>query len=116
MSRRVGPALSEWERERIIKLWEAGRDPGEIAEIMDTTTITVNKWIRRGNVFTRPRPRSSFGNNWTPGHVVERILELHKEGMNYNRIANEVTPLRYPEGNRRVCWGTVRDVIRRNNG
>src|SRR5512139_1248342 len=113
MPRSPGHRLSYDMRRRIIACHARGYELDEIAVALDISSITATKWIRRWEQHGMPG-LCDVPRYWTPHRfsdalraAIRLVLDEHPE-WSANRAAREVTPLVYPDGNRKVDPVTIK--------
>ena len=93
-----GVSLTEDGRGRIIKLWQSGRDLGEIADIMAITRDTAALWVQRHQngegLKDKPGPTPARPPRQTKAEKEDRVCALRQDGLSTNEIAEE-TGLHY---------------------
>ena len=118
-----GVHISDWKRQRIVRLWESGRGVMEICRILGVSKPTTYKWLQRWEaegaegLRTRPYPPRQREPRQTPVQVEQFVCQLaasHPE-WGWRRLASSATPMRYPDGGMALSTQTVRSILARDS-
>jgi transposase-like protein len=117
--KRMGWTLSVADRRYLIRCWERGYSVADICRALEVTGPTVRKWLRQweaegaAGLQDKPRPSPERPPHQTPDTVAQAIRAMAAEepGLPVSELARRATRLRYPDGQHKMRWQTVRKIL-----